>query len=78
MPSSTAKNYMKSYCQEGHGVGSQIPALDQTSIFDKDGNRHRRINVVKHSIFTGEARPIRLAPGSLPLANHEAVSQIMK
>ncbi|XP_017468218.1 PREDICTED: uncharacterized protein LOC108360451 [Rhagoletis zephyria] len=38
-----------------------------SNIFDKDGDKPGSTNVVKHRIDTGDARPIRQAPRSVPL-----------
>lgn len=46
-------------------------------IFDKDGSKPGRTNIVKHRIYTGDARPIRQPPRSVPLAKREVVSQII-
>ncbi|XP_036334503.1 uncharacterized protein LOC118745073 [Rhagoletis pomonella] len=46
-------------------------------IFDKNGSKPGRTNIVKHRIYTGDAMPIRQPPRSLPLAKREVVSQII-
>ena len=52
--------------------------LRYSSIFDKDDAKPGRTKVVKHFINTGDARPIRQAPRSVPLAKREVVSQTIR
>ncbi|XP_067647345.1 retrovirus-related Pol polyprotein from transposon 17.6 isoform X4 [Eurosta solidaginis] len=52
--------------------------IKYANIFDQDGSKPGRTNVVKHQIDTGDARPIRQAPRSVPLAKREVVSQIIQ
>ncbi|XP_017483373.1 PREDICTED: uncharacterized protein LOC108372236 [Rhagoletis zephyria] len=46
-----------------------------SNIFDKDGDKPGWTNVVKHRIDTGDARPIRQAPRSVPLAKRETTKK---
>ncbi|XP_017477361.1 PREDICTED: uncharacterized protein LOC108367285 [Rhagoletis zephyria] len=64
----------------GEDINAWTEGLEEkySNIFDKDGNKPGRTNVVKHRIDTGDARPIRQAPRSVPLSKRETVSQIIK
>ncbi|XP_067620078.1 early endosome antigen 1-like [Eurosta solidaginis] len=52
--------------------------LNYANIFDQNGFKPGRTKVVKHQIDTGDARPIRQAPRSVPLAKREVLSQIVQ
>ncbi|MGC8821243.1 MAG: reverse transcriptase domain-containing protein, partial [Fervidobacterium sp.] len=47
------------------------------SLFQPDTSRNGKPSIVKHQINTGEARPIRQAPRSIPLAKRDEVKNLI-